>query len=116
MEHLDAYEADGIDAAFVDGTRMEDQMGARMAAERELRKRDRREGRLSGTRRLPGALAGEQTPLFPRRPPYLDSSSAAQNPEGGRLPQISVCPGLLRLWRVWTDILHEPALISRRCS
>mmetsp|Transcript_15174 Transcript_15174/g.45748 ORF Transcript_15174/g.45748 Transcript_15174/m.45748 type:complete len:886 (-) Transcript_15174:420-3077(-) len=60
MEHLDAYEADGIDAAFVDGTRMEDQMGARMAAERELRKRDRREGRLSGARRLPGALAEDE--------------------------------------------------------
>lgn len=58
MDHLDAYEAEGIDAEFVDGDRMADQMGDRMAADRELHRRDVREGRLSGSRRLPGALAG----------------------------------------------------------
>lgn len=65
MEHLDAYEAEGIHAGFEDGARMEDQMGARMAAERELLKRDRREGRLTGARRLPGALAGAPPPFLP---------------------------------------------------
>ena len=65
MEHLDAYEAEGIDAGFEDGARMEDQMGARMAAERELLKRDRREGRVTGSRRLPGALAGAPPPFSP---------------------------------------------------
>lgn len=58
MDHLDAYEAEGIDTEFVDGAHMADQMGDRMAAERELHRRDVREGRLSGSRRLPGALAG----------------------------------------------------------
>ncbi len=63
MDHLDRYEAEGIDAEFQDGTAAEDAMAARMAAEAELRRRDVREARRRG---LPGALEGEsrKTPLW----------------------------------------------------
>lgn len=53
MDHLDRYEAAGIDAEFQDAAPAEQAMAARMAAERELRRRDAREARRRG---LPGAL------------------------------------------------------------
>ena len=55
MEHLDRYEREGIDMDFVDTARGEEGLAARLAADRELDRRDVREGR---RRRLPGALAG----------------------------------------------------------
>lgn len=56
MDHLDRYEAEGIDAEFQDAAPAEQAMAARIAAERELRQRDAREARRRG---LPGALEGE---------------------------------------------------------
>lgn len=88
MEHLDTYEAEGIDAEFVDGARMADQMGDRMAAERELHRRDVREGRVSGSRRLPGALVEEEgedeRPSRRRRldPDYEDNDDEEEEEAG----------------------------------
>lgn len=55
MEHLDRYEADGIDEHFIEEVTAEEMMAARMAAERELEERDVLEGR--GRRRI-AALDG----------------------------------------------------------
>ena len=59
MEHLDRYEAAGMDDAFLDDVTEEERFAARLAAERELAERDVVEGRLTGRRRgLPAALEG----------------------------------------------------------
>ena len=59
MEHLDRYEANGMDDAFIDDVTEEERFAARLAAERELAERDAIEGRLTGRRRgLPAALEG----------------------------------------------------------
>lgn len=59
MEHLDRYEATGMDDAFIDDVTEEERFAARLAAERELAERDVVEGRLTGRRRgLPAALEG----------------------------------------------------------
>ena len=59
MEHLDRYEREGIDEDFVEDITDAEALGARAAAERELERRDAREGRTTGRRRrLPGALDG----------------------------------------------------------
>ena len=63
MEHLDRYERDGIDADFVDDMDAEAALDARARAERDLDRRDVREGRVTGRRRLPGALEGDRTHL-----------------------------------------------------
>lgn len=61
MEHLDRYEREGIDEGFVEDITAEQAMGARAAAEDALERRDQREGRVTGRRRLPGALDGALT-------------------------------------------------------
>ena len=58
MEHLDRYEREGIDADFEDDMDAEAALDARARAERDLDRRDVREGRVTGRRRLPGALEG----------------------------------------------------------
>jgi len=58
MEHLDRYEREGIDAEFEDDMDAEAALDARARAERDLDRRDVREGRVTGRRRLPGALEG----------------------------------------------------------
>ena len=58
MEHLDRYEREGIDEGFMEDVTAEAAMGARAAAEEALARRDQREGRVTGRRRLPGALDG----------------------------------------------------------
>lgn len=66
MEHLDRYEARGIDDAFIDDVTEEERFAARLAAERELAERDVVEGRLTGRRRgLPAALEGKPAGLCP---------------------------------------------------
>mmetsp|Transcript_21527 Transcript_21527/g.59641 ORF Transcript_21527/g.59641 Transcript_21527/m.59641 type:complete len:901 (+) Transcript_21527:61-2763(+) len=57
MEHLDTYEQVGIDEEEEDGLNEEEQIAARLAAEAQLERRDRREGVRTG-RALPAALAG----------------------------------------------------------
>lgn len=65
MEHLDRYEGDGIDDAYVDDITEEERFAARLAAERELAERDLVEGRLTGRRRgLPAALEGARQPVW----------------------------------------------------
>ena len=59
MEHLDRYEREGIDADFVEDMDAEAALDARARAERDLDRRDAREGRVAGRRRLPGALEGK---------------------------------------------------------
>ena len=58
MQHLDRYEREGIDADFEDDMDAEAALDARARAERDLDRRDVREGRMTGRRRLPGALEG----------------------------------------------------------
>ena len=73
MEHLDRYERDGIDADFVDDMDAEAALDARARAEQDLDRRDAREGRVAGRRRLPGALEGKR----PCRPwPLLFTADA----------------------------------------
>ena len=73
MEHLDRYEREGIDAEFEDDMDAEAALDARARAERDLDRRDVREGRVTGRRRLPGALEGvhehEAGFMFARRGP-----------------------------------------------
>ncbi len=57
MENLDTYEQLGIDEEEEDGLNEEEQIAARLAAEEQLNRRDRREGVRTG-RALPAALAG----------------------------------------------------------
>jgi len=70
MEHLDRYEREGIDAEFEDDMDAEAALDARARAERDLDRRDVREGRVTGRRRLPGALEGA-CPLRHAGPHYL---------------------------------------------
>jgi Mini-chromosome maintenance protein 2 len=58
MEHLDRYENVGIDEDFEEDLTEEEALAARRAAELDLARRDAREGRLAGRRRLPAALDG----------------------------------------------------------
>lgn len=57
IEHLDAYEQEGIDEDVEDDMDEEQRFAARQAAEAQLARRDRREGMRTG-RALPAALAG----------------------------------------------------------
>jgi len=57
MEHLDAYDARGIDEEEQEELNEDEQIAARQAAEAQLERRDRREGVRTG-RALPAALAG----------------------------------------------------------
>lgn len=89
MEHLDRYETEGLDTAFIDDATMEARMDARAAAEAALARRDRQEGRLTGHRRgLIAALAGDESDVDdgdrPRRRRRLEEAQAGDDIEVGR--------------------------------
>lgn len=78
MEHLDRYEADGIDQDFAEDITEEERLAARFAAERELAARDRLEGRSARRGRLPTALEDElEEELHPRRRRRVDDAQGA---------------------------------------
>lgn len=92
MEHLDRYEATGMDDAFIDDVTEEERFAARLAAERELAERDVVEGRLTGRRRgLPAALEGAR------------AAALAIGPTGRRsMPQLHAflaCCAACSLWQ-----------------
>ena len=59
MPGLDRYDAEGVDDEEMGEVSYEQAQAARLRAERELERRDVREGRFAGRRtRLPGALEG----------------------------------------------------------
>uniref|UniRef100_A0A7S0WTV5 DNA replication licensing factor MCM2 n=1 Tax=Chlamydomonas leiostraca TaxID=1034604 RepID=A0A7S0WTV5_9CHLO len=60
MDHLDNYEADGVDDDVEEELDEEGQLAARAAAEAELNRRDRKQGK-RGARGMPGFLAGDET-------------------------------------------------------
>jgi DNA replication licensing factor MCM2 len=80
MEHLDAYEREGIDEAFEEELSAGAAAGARLAAERELEARDALEGRDARGRRgrLPAALdEGDDEALGrPRRRRRVEDAQA----------------------------------------
>jgi DNA replication licensing factor MCM2 len=76
MEHLDRYEADGIDANFIEDVTEEERFAARLEAERELADRDRLEGRGGRRGRLPAALEDFEEDLRPRRRRRVDDAQA----------------------------------------
>lgn len=106
MEHLDHYEADGIDAGYVDGATMEARMDARASAEAALAARDRAEGRLTGRRRgLPAVLAGdseeESEGARPRRRRRLE---AAQEGEQALEVRLAVGQGVNKGLLAWSAV------------
>jgi DNA replication licensing factor MCM2 len=95
MTHLDAYEGDGIDEAFVEDLTEEERYAARAAAEAELEGRDRLEGRGAGARRgrLPAALAAleeEEDALRPRRRRRVDEAQAGFDGEGDEPADVAI--------------------------
>lgn len=93
MEHLDRYEADGIDEEFIDDVTDEERFAARLAAERELADRDRLEGRGTSRRgRLPAALEEDlfDEDLRPRRRRRVEDAQAGFEDEEGAEPDVAI--------------------------
>ena len=60
MPALDRYDTEAVDDEAMDEVTFEEAQAARLRAEREMERRDVREGRVTGRRaRLPGALEGD---------------------------------------------------------
>ena len=91
MEHLDRYEAAGIDEDFIDDVSDADRMAARVAAERELEERDMIEGRGPARRtRLPAALEEELDEFRPLRRRRLDAAQAGFEDEDGQEADVAI--------------------------
>lgn len=92
MEHLDRYEADGIDEAFVDDVTEEERFAARLQAERELADRDLLEGRATAGRRgrLPAALEELDEDIRPRRRRRVDAAQAGFDEDEGEEPDVAI--------------------------
>lgn len=58
MDHLDQYEAEGVDDDVEEELDEAGMLAARAEAEAELNRRDRKQGK-RGARGMPGFLAGE---------------------------------------------------------
>lgn len=92
MEHLDRYEADGIDQRFVDDLTEEERYAARFAAERELAARDRFEGVGSARKaRLPAALEEDLDLDFrPRRRRRVEDAQAGFDEDDADEPDVAI--------------------------
>ncbi|KAL4424005.1 hypothetical protein ABPG75_001306 [Micractinium tetrahymenae] len=117
MEHLDRYEGDGIDDAYVDDVTEEERFAARLAAERELAERDVVEGRLTGRRRgLPAALEEEldDDERRPRRRRRLEEAQAGMD-DDEELGEVEInldeARGPIREWIAQEPVRRE---VSRR--
>lgn len=61
MPNLDRYEEAGLEEEVYEDITDEERIRQRIEAERELDRRDAEEGRVTGRRRLPGALYGKNS-------------------------------------------------------
>ncbi|KAL6769494.1 MCM2 [Auxenochlorella protothecoides x Auxenochlorella symbiontica] len=116
MEHLDRYETEGLDTAFIDDATMEARMDARAAAEAALARRDRQEGRLTGHRRgLIAALAGDESDVDdgdrPRRRRRLEEAQAGDDIEGEYEINLEETRGPIKEWIAKDNVRRE---IKRR--